>query len=985
MKRNSPFLVFPWQNDFLSGLKKHIDRATGGRPGRSLIIAPNQRPWRYLSQIYAKEKKAGALPKTLAFQDVAAIWSASKAPARQANTLDRIYLLRETVKELGKTDSALSRQFAAMSMTRFLPWGTRLASLLEEIFAQGKEARDIEHTGGEVDDKAEALLGSLKRIGEIYRQKLESASPPLTTPGLESLVACENSGNIPEYIRPKPDRPVFIAGFSALNGAQNRLFDALWRAGATVCLHGDPGLAEGSPLHSAARSQKTWIDRWGARTELAETPRACKTEYFFYSAYDDHSQIKKMAADLKQCDAENPVASTAIILPDAGLLMPVLHELPEREANISMGYPLSRSQLRGLINDIFRLRLDRAPDGKYYWRDLLRLLHQPFLDILAVDPEGETTLRPWLGALERVVRSGGRKYVDLAKAAAESLESTRKRLRKTEENLTDKNLARGEELLAKALAVLIDGPANAKTTRDLADAFTGICNFLIEHGGLRWKYFPLDAEALSRFQNRVIPVLADNLLGGEEFPVQILFEFTGALLDQERIPFEADPIVGAQIIGLLETRLLNFDQLFILDASDNVLPGPADKDPLLPNALRHAVGLPNNRDREEVVEYNLYRLLAGAQKAFFYWAEGAPLSDLSADKKYKSRYVERLIWEEEKRLGKLLAPGEGPLGVARASARLNKKTGADIQRNSGLNNACQKLLSGKLSATMLNEYLKCPAKFAMNRLMKLQAPDEVNERDDPPLVGACIHDALASLLAPYRNSQIRLADIPANELENALQKQFAEKEMTVKLPVDSYIMLEEAGRARLLKYLASQRGSTIIRKLEEKVDVKLELGGRDYSFTGKFDRIDERNGLAIILDYKTGKINAPEEQFWQDGEFFAALDKYCDKHAQFDDDGDKLLRQLAKRIPDIQLPLYMLMLNAESGQAPGNAAYVDLADKGKEIPLFAGAAEDGEIEKFITASASAARFILNHIEKSSRFPCFDAVCDYCEFKGACGS
>lgn len=940
--------------------------AAEGSPGRSLIIVPNERPARYLAELHAKEKKAAVLPRMLPFSQVATIWSAavSEAPYCQANPLDQVQVLGECVNELAENDPVLSAHFATMPMEQFLPWGRRLAGLIEEIFSQGIEPKDMGRLEDDVEPLAASLLQALGRISHLYRERLGSMKPARVTPGLESLIASQNTDRIPAYLRPGPDRPVYIAGFSSLNGAESRILHALWKAGATICLHSDPGLVTGS-YHEAVQPQADWLRRWHAKAELVTETSENRPACSFFAAYDDHSQIQRMVSDLAAADQESPGASTAIILPDSGLLMPVLHHLPEREINISMGYPLRRAQLNSLLEDIFLIQFQRAPDGRYYWRSLLRLLNQPFLGILKAGEKREVRLRPVLRKLEHLIRRGEAKYVDLEE------------MRNELAALITPDEAR---LADRALFLFAKKPGLAGTSRELADALEQICNFLVEAGGRGWKRFPLDSEALSRLQNRVLPVLRNNLLRDEKFSLPVLQGMLTTLLELERIPFEADPLVGAQIMGLLETRLLHFDQLFILNASDDVLPGSAGQDPLLPDALRSLAGLPDNRTRQKVVEYNLQRLMASAKRVFFYWSEGASQSELMGGKKIRSRFVEQLIWQEEQKQGRILKTGEAPLEAARSVARVNRRLPAAIEGGAGIAAKMKTLLSGEISPTLLNSYIRCPAAFAMARLMCLNAPSEVNEGDDPPLVGICIHNTLANLLQPYKGQTVRLSDISFPELRRRFEGQLEEMAMATRLPVDSFLILERAGPIRLGKYLENQDEETLIRELEKPVEAKLKFNGREYRFRGIMDRIDLRDGQEVILDYKTGRLYPPVAGVWQNDEFFALLDAWLPDQPDAGQEGDALLAKLSELLPDLQLPVYMLVLEQASGRKPANAAYVDLSDSGREIPILK---EEDDLDQMLAHSRSAVSFVLRHMESAGRFAPQPKNCEYCDFAAAC--
>ncbi|MBO5491390.1 MAG: PD-(D/E)XK nuclease family protein, partial [Desulfovibrio sp.] len=129
----SPVHIFPWQRPFLPDLKDFLERVSNGRPGTVLLIAPHNRPWRYLTRLYADAGHAGLLPRFMPLADVIAAWRAriSSAPLHMAAELDRVALLHECVTRLARDDQRLAARFAHMDMARFLPWGLRLGNVFE--------------------------------------------------------------------------------------------------------------------------------------------------------------------------------------------------------------------------------------------------------------------------------------------------------------------------------------------------------------------------------------------------------------------------------------------------------------------------------------------------------------------------------------------------------------------------------------------------------------------------------------------------------------------------------------------------------------------------------------------------------------------------------------------------------------------------------------------------------------------------------------
>lgn len=183
-------------------------------------------------------------------------------------------------------------------------------------------------------------------------------------------------------------------------------------------------------MHWACQEHVQWLQRWQATARPweadAPSPVEDAQKWHYFAGYDLHSQLKALQQDL---DAPSE-ASTAILLTHGDLLLPVLHHLPDKEVNISMGYPLDRSPLFHLLDSLFRLHEGRDKDGLFYWRYLLACLRHPYLGMLQAAAPGEEpgtgqSLRPLLRRLERRIRSGRRlvAHEDLLATLAEGEES----------------------------------------------------------------------------------------------------------------------------------------------------------------------------------------------------------------------------------------------------------------------------------------------------------------------------------------------------------------------------------------------------------------------------------------------------------------------------------------------------------------------------------------------------------------------------------
>ncbi|MDR3358998.1 MAG: PD-(D/E)XK nuclease family protein [Desulfovibrio sp.] len=978
-----PFLVFPRRQPFLTALKNLVARLTGNRPARALLIVPNNRPKRYLRHLYDLEK-AASFPEVITIAEAMEIWSAEgeKTRPRLAGPLDQTGLLHECLKKLGRDDKIIAARLADMDMALFLPWGMRLAGLLEELLRQDVAARDIMHAEVEAGPVAAALLGALGRIAGIWRAELSGRG--WTTPGLicaSAALASRGKGPVPRRLAPAPDRPVLAAGFYMLTGTEDALLRRLWREGAYICLHSDMGLVDGAKIHWSCAGHREWLARWKAGAQAA-APAASQEEdsprFSFFAGYDCHSQLEALREKLRD---PRYAASTAVVLPDNALLMPVLHHLPVKDVNVSMGYPLRQSSLCRLVENLFQLRA-RSDGGRCYWRDIRQILRHPCLNMLSLQNEnGERIfLREGLRHLESLILEGDR-FVDVHAL----LEQCRANLP-----------AHVYLLLGETMDALLRPLEKAETTAHIAAWLHGLCGLLLRRGGEMWRHFPLEAEALYRLAASVAPQLNDTHLRTTPFQQATLRNIALHILHAERVPFEAEPITGLQVIGMLETRLLHFDHVFILDATEDKLPGHPAADPLLPDSLRAALDLPDASERGRAVAHTLYRLCAGAKEIHFYWQEGTGGSELFDGKKYRSRFVEQLLWEEEQRLGRLIPAGEPPLQTAAATL-----PGIDMPRREPkklplvprLAEALESFLRAPLSATRLDAYLKCPLRFAWEHLYRLKPQKSPNEGDDPPAVGDCLHRALHTLYLPRLDKPLYRGDISLDEAVACFHNAAKEMELERRLPADSWMLLEAAVPFRLGQYLRNQPDMTRVVALEKRLDVSLSLNGREYRFAGVTDRLDRRaetdgrDRTLWVLDYKTGNPGRPDGSLWTDSGFFERVSAVCageNAGAEAGDGLDALLDEMRSRLPSLQLPCYLTMLEA-TGLVAGGACIVPLSGDGREEPLFDGL-DDANLAAASGRCRLALTLALTHLARATVFAARpDRHCSWCPYAGLCAS
>lgn len=1046
-EKQPPFRVVPWNVDFLDTLLKDGILKTC-RPDDAVVIFPHDRPRRYLTHIFQHDPsipRPCLLPIMLTINEVMqscreAIDQASNqatdpTPRRTLRKLDRISLLFKIVKNLDEKENI--HGIATTDMSIFFPWGSLLADLFEECFGQGLEPEDIHYAEDEVAPLGADLLKKLGRLFQEYKRILNQQK--LSTPGFDASLTADAAK---KKVFPLPHsfqgRTIFLAGFSSLHGTEDQLFHRLWDDGAFVWLHADPRLGSAQCPHWACKDMVDWIEKWKAKVKIVgqvsnKTPRV-----HFFSGYDLHSQIQALVNDLQEEPAfheKTSLGEVAIVLPHSDALLPVLHSLPDKNCNISLGYPLDRSLLFRFLESILKVRSDTRPDGSILSKSLLELVRHPCLRILTPNTLPSKIFKKFLQRME-ILLTKGRTRVQLNAFIDYAIEDfLNKNNKQCQAILAEFHLKNPEQTIHLCVEEMFQATVRAwnlaTTLEELAKALSLLCQLLLNWAGKDedsaeeksllkdadpsqdqerqgiWRHYLLEGEALYRLTWNVIPELQDNDMSQEELPWTTLQAILLEIIKTDRVPFKADPLTSLQVLGMLETRLLHFSAVHILDATDDYLPGTPVRNPLLPDSLRSLIGLQDTHHRDLLAAFVFYRLIAGAEDVFLYWQEGIQTSKLFSGKKVRSRLVEELIWKDEQKAGKRFTTGEFPLRAAKPVIFPPTQHQRSIEKTPLIRQAISEELSKPWSDTRLDKYLRCPLRWYYENICKLNPPEQLKEGDDHPRVGTLVHSVLKEWYQQWEGKKLYLPDeATRKEYGKELGDRFLkalekEQELQETLPPESLAILRVAGPMRLQAFIDKQQEKTTIVSLEEELTCDFQVGLETRKLTGKLDRVDRRDEGIIILDYKTGKNVEKLDDTILDKDAFDAfwteifpeqmsviltqsesvMQPVIDRLRDPDPDQD-ILPKIAKNLPSLQLPFYMYLYEQAKGERVQNAAFVALGTsqksqlpQGSEALLFKAERNNEIIQQQFP---DLIRLLLLHLEYCPEFRASQVKGDDCK-------
>jgi ATP-dependent helicase/nuclease subunit B len=922
----------------------------------------------YLFQVINAERRRPFFPpRIIAIEDLVEEIAVQMEdpPCRRLLPPDQTWVLFGIVHK----DSTYGK--AAESWDRFFPWGIRLAALLDEIDRELVFPQDIRYPE-DVPWEAKTLLEGLEEIYVSFDRQLRAEE--LTTPAKRLRLLAQQIEKAP-----MGKGPTYLAGFYALTAAEERIFKHLFSQGAKVFWHADPnGLP---PLYTR------WKEQWNVEIEAMGDTIPASPRLHFYESYDLHAELLQ-AQEILPAVIQRP-DQCALVLPDPSALIPTLYSLPPRmPVNVSLGYPLERTALASLVEQLMRLQEGRDAKGAYYHQDYLILIRHPYLRRLTT-PTGKEG-RICLHFLEEKIRHYGKPFLsrnELVDVLVISDDPARDRHFLAIEGL---DVGEAQEFIRQLHDQLLAPWEELRTPAEMAVALKGLMQFLfapfVEQEAFLHSH-PLDNEFIHTLEDSVIPGLEDALFAHHPMDKQLLFSLLRELLHMARTPFEGHPLVGLQLLGLLETRLLSFDKVLVIDVNENVIPAQEEVNPLLPEPLKGVFGLAGREHAEALVRYHFERLIASANEAHLLWQSSVtPTSSGTEGKKVRSRFIESLLWHEEKKQGIVL---EGT--VSKAPVRI---AGNAFLREEGLakrgreHEQVRQFLSSwsrthGLSASLLNTYLQCPLKFYYHYLLGLRPIVTVPDEVDAAALGEIVHQVLEEYFSRYlRQTYRKRAENDPERLISIFRRHFTGSPMYRTLAPEKRFFLEYVAAYRLEQYLSQMPESTFVASLEEEHRLDLSLGSREFTFYGKVDRIDRRGTYRHILDYKTGTV----QQFAK-GHFERKILPFS-LPLEFNYEG---LKDVAEVIKDLQLPLYALLVAAgkEEELRRTLTAYVELGRRGEERyfipPERLDGLGDAAVVWFSRTFPLLLAYIIDHaIEAPLFYPTTEEeTCRFCEYESIC--
>ena len=658
--------------------------------------------------------------------------------------------------------------------------------------------------------------------------------------------------NCVAYAEQIPFDKIVFAGFNALNKAEQTFMRHLEKIGKAEIIWDADSYYVDNELNEAGQFLRKYRHEWSIR-DFKNCEAHLETK-------DRNIHIVGVAKNIGQAfvagsiidqlaQTEIDLTSTSLVLCDEQLLMPVLEVLPEKieHVNITMGYPMHLLPVSSLFSLIFDLQQHARMSGQspkreiaFYFRDLLRLFRNPSL-ASALNSE---LLQPLVDHLMREKHI----YFPISSIIKKSPES--------------KKIIFSLEFLFQPWE---DNPKMAiKSLQSLVD-------FLREEQIKSGKALQgLETEALFAVSKLLQQI--DNLR--QSFSgftsVRTLQRIFQQLIRTQTSPFYGEPLSGLQLMGLLETRNLDFKNLVLLSVNEGILPAAKTHRSFIPHDISSFFELPTYHERDAVFAYHFYRMIQRAENV---WLVYNTETD-EFGKGEQSRYITQL--EEELKSKHTQITRE----IYVPQLNMTPEVPIVIEKTPEVLNALMNRIGGKdefsnLSPTGISNYINCSLQFYFRYLSGIKVDRPKDDEIGADVMGTVAHGVLEVFYSPFENKVIQVHDLQnmLPRIHDQVRQSFIDTGVDVRDLESGTNLLTYKGIEKMIgNFIKSEiefvnelaeYGQVIsIEKIEGDlqkiiyVDVLGEL--LPISFKGRTDRIDRIGNTLRVVDYKSGGLNSTD-------------------------------------------------------------------------------------------------------------------------------
>ena len=638
--------------------------------------------------------------------------------------------------------------------------------------------------------------------------------------GYQGIIEKKALINVENYIKKKADLKYVFVGFNALNKIESLVIQKFLKTGLAKIYWDIDKISINSTFNNSGFFINHYRSNWpyykNKEINWINDNYSSKKNINVIGVSKNIGQVKYIGEIIKKNIGKQ--GKTAIVLGDESLLIPMLSSLPKgiEGVNITMGFPLFSSSVSSLFYKLFRLHTKAKTT--YYYKDVMSILsHELIKPLFNLEEVNYSDL-----IIEKINNG------NIVNIKLEFLISNTK---------VNKGLIK---LLFKSWSDNVDiAISNSK------ELITQIRNsLLIKDGGI------LTVEHLYRFNE----IFNELFVLKKKFKfinsIAILFDLFQDIVRNERLKFNSESFSKIQIMGLLESRVLDFETVIISSVNEGVLPSGNTENSFIPFDVKIDNNIPTYKEQDAIYSYHFYRLIQRAKNVHLIY--NTEVDALKGGE--KSRFIRQIEFEGIHKINQIIINSYTPK---------NEENLIEISKTNEIINDLKNLAKKGFSASSILSYIREPLTFYYKKILKI--PDElrVEETIESNTLGTVIHESLKEIYKPLINKFITVEYLKAQlkKLDKIVKNQFKIIYNNGQFKSGKNLIILEVA----IKYISDfikieiesiMSGDSIqIIGIEEDFNVKFqsEKFKDEINLKGQIDRIDNFNGKLRIIDYKTGK------------------------------------------------------------------------------------------------------------------------------------
>lgn len=804
------------------------------------IVVPSQRAHSFLLSFLSKElKKTFIAPKVVTIDEFMSSISGLKT-IDNTQLLLEMFVLNKKINPLGDND-----------MVKFSGWAQQFLGDINDIDLHLVDAQSLFTTVADIKELALfntpleersarqlAWLEFFKRLWLFYSEF--NVSLLQRHSGYQGMIYRYVAEHIHELIPNIGYSKVVFCGFNALTVAEKKVIDVLLKEQLAETYWDADEYYLKDPMRDAGQFMRQNFSEFNLdKPSFISHDFATIPKEIHLVATQHNMAQAKFVGELLSNHSKFDLDKTVVVPADESLLVPLLYSIPIRKMNITMGLPIAHTQLFSFFSLLFDMQqnaqrvaeLKSRNSNKIYVKDLITILsHAYSRDVL-------------------------KSYNAHAEELVFRIQRSKRVFFTIEEIKNNADFPIINEFLEITFSVWQSATDGLTRLKQLLNVFgekllsdESRQEILANPEKLIFSNAYL---ALLRVLDRLLEA---NQLFGEVIDVPNLRFLFDTEAQKETLSFKGDAKEGLQLMGVLETRTLDFENVIILSVNEGTLPSGKTVNSLIPFDVKRYYNLPSYQYKDAVFAYHFFRLLQRASLVYLVYNSG------SADgKAERSRFVNQLLLE----LPKYNADTQIFQHAINVESAIDSLPSISIEKTPEVIEAIRKI--PRYSPSSLSKYINCPLQFYFTSVQKIQEPDELLDAADDATLGNVIHGTLEDIYKPFINAKINLKPIDSARLNELMYPHFANPNHKVVLtPEDLKFGKNRLVREIALRYIENVLNSDmknqnmmVLLSLEQELTFETSIEGFLVKFYGKADRIDQfEDGTIRIIDYKTGRVDA---------------------------------------------------------------------------------------------------------------------------------